>query len=136
MAYDRERVIRVIPMAVVEMPEFRNQAAKVLPEEEILEMITEIAQAPQAGAVIAGTGCLRKLRCAASGRGKRGGARVIYVYYGEDVPVFLLSCYPKNAKEDLTAKEKKEFKKLVEVLRTAYEAGLHARIEKARVRRA
>jgi hypothetical protein len=75
-----ESMTRVIPMAVLEMPEFRSQAAKFMTQEEILEVVTEIARNPEAGDVIPGCGGIRKLRFAASGHGKRGGGRVVYVY--------------------------------------------------------
>ena len=43
-----------------------------------------------------------KLRIAASGRGKRGGARVVYLYGGVDVPVFLLAIFAKNEESNLS----------------------------------
>ena len=57
-----------------------------------------VADDPQCGVVIPGTGGVRKLRVAASGRGKRGGARVIYLFGGDDVPAFLLAVFAKNEK--------------------------------------
>jgi hypothetical protein len=76
---------------------------------------------------MAGTGGVRKLRFSASGRGRRGGGRVIYVYYSEELAVFVLTCYPKNVKEDLSPADKKALKKLVPALKSAYEAGVRAR---------
>ena len=45
---------------------------------------------------------VRKFRVAASGRGKRGGARVIYFFCGDDLPIFLLAAFAKNDRADLT----------------------------------
>lgn len=129
-----ESMTRVIPMAVLEMPEFGSQAAKFMTQEEILEVVTEIAKDPEAGDVVPGCGGIRKLRVKASGHGKRGGGRVIYVYYCEEIPVFLLACYPKNAKDDLTNAEKKELRRLVPALKIFYEKGLAARIRRAKVK--
>jgi len=56
--------------------------------------------------VIPGTGGIRKVRVAASGRGKRGGARVIYLFGGDNVPVFLLAVFAKNEKSDLSQAER------------------------------
>jgi hypothetical protein len=70
-----------------------------------------------AGDVIPGTGGVRKLRFASSGHGKRGGARVIYYYLDESVPLYALPAYPKNAKADLTAEEKLAAKRLVEAIK-------------------
>lgn len=63
--------------------------------------------------VIPGSGGVRKLRFGFSGRGKRGGARVIYLFGGNDVPVFLLAAFAKNQKSDLTVKERMSLSKLV-----------------------
>ena len=127
-----ESMTRVIPMAVLEMPEFRTQAAKFMTQEEILEVVTEIAKNPETGDVVPGCGGIRKLRFMASGHGKRSGGRVIYVYYCEEIPVFVLACYPKNVQADLTNEQKKQIRKLVPALKIAYEKGLPARIRSAR----
>ena len=66
--------------------------------------------------VIAGTDGLRKLRLALPGRGKRGGARVIYYWQNDQERIFLILIYPKGAKEDLTPKEKIILKQLVKEL--------------------
>ena len=65
-----------------------------------------VADAPEAGAVIAGTGGLRKLRVAFSGRGKRGGARVIYYYWREGESAYLFTAYAKNDQSDLNQADK------------------------------
>lgn len=49
----------------------------------------------------------------ARGRGKRGGARVIYYFHDSTMPLVLFTVYAKNEKSDLTAKEKKELRQLV-----------------------
>jgi hypothetical protein len=63
---------------VAETAIFRKYAAKIWSEDEQTEFITWIAANPTAGDVIPGSGGCRKVRWAGSGRGKRGGARVIY----------------------------------------------------------
>jgi hypothetical protein len=59
---------------------------------------------------------VRKLRVALPGRGKRGGARVIYYYHGAADRVFLIRAYAKNRKADLSAAERQEMRKLAVVL--------------------
>ena len=49
------------------------------------------------------------MRIALPGRGKRGGARVVFRFSGEDVPVFLLTVFAKNEKTDLNAGERAAF---------------------------
>jgi hypothetical protein len=57
-----------------------------------------VAGDPQAGVLIPGTGGIRKLRFGFGGRGKRGGARVIYVFAGLDLPVFLLAAFARTSR--------------------------------------
>lgn len=68
---------------------------------------------PEAGVVIPGSGGLRKLRWAGSGRGKRGGLRVIYYYVTAEGEILLLHLYAKNEMEDLGAATIKQLKQLV-----------------------
>ena len=103
---------------VVETEPFLKRAAPLWNEEEREEFIDFIAVNPLAGAEISGTGGLRKIRWARAGMGKRGGARVIYYYYNETAPVFLLTAYAKSAQEDLSPQEKALFSKVVETIKT------------------
>lgn len=75
-----------------------------------------IARNPLAGSLIPGTGGVRKVRWAASGRGKRGGARVIYYFHDEEMPLFLLTAYAKNVADDLTAQQKRRIAEAVTAL--------------------
>lgn len=102
---------------VAETPTFTRQADDLFDEEEKQALITFLSQNPLAGDVISGTGGVRKLRFAASGRGKRGGARVIYYYLDEAIPLYALLVYPKNAKTDLTQEDKRAASALVEALK-------------------
>ena len=74
---------------------------------------------PDAGDVIPGAGGATKLRWAAKGKGKRGGARIIYVYVVIAARVFLIRCYAKNVKSDLTADEKKQLRRIAANLKGA-----------------
>jgi hypothetical protein len=67
---------------------------------------------PDSGDVIPGAGGTRKLRWAAKGKGKRGGARVIYVYVAVAGRIYLLRCYAKNVKTDVTPEEEKELRRI------------------------
>ena len=66
---------------------------------------------------------MRKVRWGLAGRGKRGGARVIYYYHSEQLPLFLLSAYAKNEKENLSAAERHAMKRLVQILLAGYPEG-------------
>jgi len=88
---------------VIETPEFIASAAGVWTDEERFEFIGWIAANPQAGDVIPGTHGLRKVRWAASGRGKRGGARVIYLVRTARGNLVLLTAYVKGRVENIPA---------------------------------
>lgn len=77
-----------------------------------------IMMAPTAAPVVPGTGSLRKMRFASSrsGRGKRGAARVCYVYFEECLMVVLVHVYAKNQKDDLSEGERRSIKAMIEKL--------------------
>lgn len=72
---------------------------------------------PQEGDVIQGTGGARKLRFQLEGRGKRGGARVIYVDIFEKEKLYFLFAYPKNVQENLTNEQKEIIKSMIELIK-------------------
>lgn len=63
---------------------------------------------------------MRKLRWALEGRGKRGGARVVYYYHSDDMPVFALTAYAKNERADLSQAERSDFRRLTAFLVERY----------------
>jgi hypothetical protein len=71
-----------------------------------------VLQLPKFKAEIPGAGGARKLRWAAKGKGKRGGARIMYVYVVVAARIYLVRCYAKNVKADLTPDEKKELRQI------------------------
>ena len=58
---------------------------------------------PTAGVLIAGTGGLRKIRWAISGKGKRGGVRVVYYVKVREGMIWMLTIYGKNVAENIPA---------------------------------
>ena len=108
---------------VAETPTFSRQADKLFREEEKRELIDYLATNPLAGDEIPGTGGVRKLRFAASGRGKRGGARIVYYYLDERIPLYALLAYAKSDQADLTPDERRAVAALASALKaTAKEA--------------
>ena len=67
-----------------------------------------------------GTGGVRKLRWARSGSGKSGGIRVIYFFHNENMPLFLLTAFAKNEKENLSKAERSELAVLTRLLVETY----------------
>lgn len=84
--------------------------------DERADVVTIIANDPQAGAVMVGTGGARKLRVAKKGKGKSGGYRVIAYYAGIDRPVFLITVFGKGEKDNLTKGERNDLAKLTKLL--------------------
>ena len=70
-----------------------------------------VAADPECGDLIRGTGGFRKVRVARKGMGKSGGARVVYVWRSDRIPVFLITVFPKNEKENLSMAERNTLKK-------------------------
>ncbi len=103
-------------ITLIELPEYRKRAEKLFTEEERAELLTHLATHPKAGDLITGTGGVRKLRWARTGMGKSGGARVIYYYHSDRIPLFLLTAYGKNEQSNLTKAERNELAQLVEIL--------------------
>lgn len=68
---------------------------------------------PEAGALVPGTGGLRKIRWQGSGKGKRGGIRAIYYWAGQVDVILMLLAYRKNEQADLTPGQKKILATLV-----------------------
>lgn len=80
---------------------------------EYNEFIEWIAVNPKSGDVVKGSGGVRKVRWASSGHGKRGGARVIF-YSADTSYIYLMTIYAKNQQSDISAKELKIIKELIE----------------------
>ncbi len=108
------------PITVVETPEFLSATRKLMTEEERAVLLHYLAHNPAAGDLIQGTGGVRKLRWALEGRGKRGGARVIYFYHSTDLPLFALTAYAKNERADLSKKDRNDFGQLTKLLAETY----------------
>jgi mRNA-degrading endonuclease RelE of RelBE toxin-antitoxin system len=90
---------------VIETPTFQKQVAKVWTEAERLEFIAWIAAHPTAGDVIPGADGARKVRWAVQGKGRRGGARVVYFNLSDDELVLLVAVYAKADKTNILPNE-------------------------------
>ena len=90
---------------VVEFHLFSRLAEGRISDVERRALVDFIAVQPEAGDVIPGAGGMRKLRWAASGRGKSGGARVITYWHCEGCPIYLITIYLKNERANLSRAE-------------------------------
>jgi len=96
-------------ITVVETQSYLAKAEKLMNDEDRQAVVNLLAADPRAGDVIPGGGGIRKIRIALQGRGKRGGARVIYFFYTEAIPLFLLDVFAKNEKANISAADLAQF---------------------------
>ena len=104
-------------MIFIETPIFTKRANELLDDEAYAAFQQQLINSPTAGDVIEGTGGIRKIRVAAKGHGKRGGARVIYYHFVSASQIALLLIYPKNEQDNLSADERKILKQIIETWR-------------------
>jgi len=113
-------MMKTVPVSVVETPEFLSATRKLMSDDERALLVDYLAHNPTAGDLVQGTGGIRKVRWALDGRGKRGGARVIYFYHDADMPLFALTAYAKNERADLSQQDKNDFRQLTTMLVGAF----------------
>jgi hypothetical protein len=106
-------------ITVLQLPKFKAEAMELIGTDGIEELAVYLIDHPNAGDVLQGSGGVRKLRWAAKGKGKRGGARIIYLYVVIAARIYLMRCYAKNVKTDLTADEKKQLRQVAAHLKGA-----------------
>jgi mRNA-degrading endonuclease RelE of RelBE toxin-antitoxin system len=99
---------------LVETRVFTRQVLAALPDEAYRTLQAALIERPDAGAVIRGSGGLRKLRWAAPGRGSRGGVRVIYYWAKARDTIVLLFLYPKNVQGDLSPEQVRVLRRIIE----------------------
>jgi hypothetical protein len=99
-------------MIFIETSIFTKEIADLLPDESYRRLQAVLMLRPEAGAVIRGSGGLRKIRWNLPGSGKRGALRVIYFWSPPDT-IFMLFPYRKTEQEDLTPDQLKLLRKMV-----------------------
>lgn len=101
-------------MVIVETKAFTSQILDLLSDDDYRNMQLELLYRPTAGSTIPDSGGLRKLRWSLPGRGKRGGARVIYFWHAASQRLLLLFAYQKNERTDLSAAQRQILRRIVE----------------------
>jgi hypothetical protein len=104
----------------IETRTFSKRIAGLISDDKLAEFQTDLAQAPEKGPPIQGTGGLRKVRWGIKGRGKSGGARIMYLYLKVHGIIHLVFVFAKGESDNLTADEKKQLKKIVEAIKREY----------------
>jgi mRNA-degrading endonuclease RelE of RelBE toxin-antitoxin system len=99
-------------MLIVETPVFIGRILDTLTDDEYRQLQHFIVQHPDAGDIIPGSHGLRKLRWTISGKGKRGGTRVIYYWLRPRDTLLMLFVFKKSERSDLTKDQLKTLRSI------------------------
>jgi len=91
-----------------ELCEFTRVITEIATDRELYNLQLDLAANPTKGDLVSHTCGARKVRMRLPGKGKRGGARIIYYWQDSNDVIWMLKAYVKNEKQDLSQKEKKE----------------------------
>lgn len=97
----------------LETPVFTRQVRALIDDEGYRRLQVRLLLDPEAGDLIAGGGGIRKIRVGVRGRGKRGGARIIYYWSGTRSRIYMLLAYAKNEQHDLSEEQLSKLRALV-----------------------
>ncbi len=101
-------------MYFVETTVFTRRIVELLNDEEYRQLQLYLAERPDAGKVIPGSGGLRKLRWGVDQTGKRGGIRLIYYWVVHRDMILFLFAFRKNERSDLTPEQLQFLRRIVE----------------------
>jgi hypothetical protein len=103
----------------VESFEFTGWVKEYLTDEALSALQRDLMNDPETGDVMPGCGGLRKVRLVdpSRGKGKRSGARVVYLHVPEASVIYLITVYGKNQKDDLSPRDKKLYRQLASILK-------------------
>ena len=102
-----------LSLIFLETPVFTRQIKELVGDDQYRELQLRLVAYPDAGDLIPRSGGLRKIRMGVSGRGRRGGARVIYYWATAKDQIYMLLAYAKNVQDDLTEDQLKTLRALV-----------------------
>ena len=95
-------------LTIAELPNFIQQAEKLLGYQERQDVISYLAEHPKSGDLIEESGGVRKLRWERGSQGKSGGVRVVYYFHNSTMPLYLLTLYAKNTRSNLSNSQRHE----------------------------
>jgi len=107
---------KILAMVFIETPTFTRLVLALLDDDEYRGLQNDLMEDPERVDIIPRGGGIRKLRYGVQGRGKSGGARVIYYWIKDDHQIYMLVVYPKSVKDNLTDKETALLRDLVKGL--------------------
>ncbi len=104
----------------IELPVFTEQITDLLDDAAYGRFQSELLRRPDKGDVIPHSGGLRKIRMRLPGRGKSGGARVIYLHLPRHQTVVLFYVYTKAQRENLSPEQLKRLRQAVSVIKQEF----------------
>ena len=93
-----------VNMIFIETSLFTKIISTYLNDDEYAALQSFLVENPEAGNIVRGSGGVRKLRWTQSGKGKRGGIRIIYFLKNKDNEIWMLTAYGKNEKSTIAGK--------------------------------
>ncbi len=107
-------------LTFIETPTFTRLITGLVDDDEYAIFQRQLARQPEKGGPMSGCGGVRKVRLAARGKGKSGGARVTYLYLKNHDTIYLLYVFTKGDADNLSAEGKKAMRELAEQIKTEY----------------
>ena len=101
-------------MVIKETPIFTKQIQSLVSDDEYSHFQNLLINNPEMGSIIKNSGGIRKTRISAKGKGKRGGARILYYWISDEEQIFMLLAYAKNEFDNISHEQLKILKSLVE----------------------
>ena len=109
-------------LTFVETETFTRLLSGVVSDEDYAEFQRDLSRFPDQGDLLEGCGGVRKVRMAARGKGKSGGARIIYLYLRHRGRIYLLYLFTKGDAANLSASGKKTMRELAQQIRREVES--------------
>ncbi len=107
-------------LTFIETSTFTRLITELASDDDYAAFQRELAGQPERGGPMSGCGGVRKVRLAARGKGKSGGARVIYLYLKNRHLIYLLYVFTKGDADNLSAEGKKAMRELAEQIKSEY----------------
>ena len=101
-------------MIFIETSSFTKLLTEYLSDDEYRMLQWHLQKQPEAGAIVRGSGGVRKVRWAPEGRGKSGGVRVIYYWKKSDSEIWMLTIYGKSERDSIPGHVLKKIAETIE----------------------
>ncbi len=106
----------------IELPLFTEQITRLIDDAAYILFQKELLGQPDQGDVIPHSGGLRKIRMRLPGRGKSGGARVIYLYLPKHDTIVLFYLYTKAQRENLSPEQLRRLRSAAAIIKQEFRA--------------